>query len=631
MGIDPRIYTMPKHEIRSLLLGSQKPYSPSAAEKDTYEKLSILLKRYPIGRRRICLIQPPGIYPDFVRRKVAENKRYTIYYPYGLLSLSAAVTLFHNQWEVIIKDLFLELLKRAAEGGKTDFDTLLQTLPEDCDVYGVSYMQSTVERQVLEITDYLKSKNKFVIAGGVQCTNADYTNLLKSNTVDVCFRRESEAQIVRFLSFWEEVDRGSSGPSEHSSGMVNLEFKNGEDILSFDDVFEPIVSLDIREEYKKIDIDGYNSYGSAGMWSRIAGRSRTFANIMSNRGCRGKCSFCSVSYFMKPGVRSRAAQDILDEILHLYHKYNVRHIEWLDDDLLGNKERSLELFNKLSALNLDLTWSTNHFVLAHSISGELAKAMVESGCVMIGFGVETGNEQRMKSLGKRISKQIVRDAVTILKKNHPQVMVATAWIFGFPNETFGELFDTFNFAKELKVDWCANSVLQPFPGTGMYNELRKLGDERASGQFGKRKSSVYTIGRETVNKGYTFDDIFKEIIDFRTVDLNRIAEKKEIQQFQIYFNVFVNLIGNVNLAPEGNPEKIKRHTDDILKGYPMDAVSWLVNARASKLLGLIENYDESMVNYERERKLSSFWTNFFELYDVENYCNQKSNMYSSGT
>lgn len=626
MGIDPRIYTMPEKEIRCLLFGDRKDYSSGCKDNDKQEKLRALLTTYPIRKRKICLIQPPGIYPDYVRKEVAKNQRYTVYFPYGLLSLSAAVTLFHRRWEVIIKDLFLELVKRVAEDENTDFNSLLNTLPEDCDVYGISYMQSTVERQVLEITSYLKSKGKFVIAGGVQCTNADSTNLLKTGTVDVCFKRESETQMVRFLHFWEEVCGRSPRRSENSTGMVNLEFKSGKEIVSFADVFESIVSLDIREEYKKIDIDAYNNYASAGMWSRIAGRSRKYANIMSNRGCRGKCSFCSVSYFMKPGVRSRSAQDVLDEIIYLYNTFGIRHIEWLDDDLLGNRKRSLELFTRLAALDLDVTWSTNHFVLAHSISEELAKAMVDSGCVMIGFGVETGNEQRMKTLGKRISKKIIREAVDTFRSNHPQVMVATAWIFGFPNETFGELFDSFDFAKELKVDWCSNSMLQPLPGTGMYNELQKMGDERTTGKFGARKSSVYTIGREAVSKGYTFDDIFKEIIDFRIVDQEAIATKSEIQQFQIYFNVFVNLLGNVNLTAEGNPEKIKRHTDDILKGYPMDTAAWLVNARASRLLGLTEHYDNSMRNYEIARNQSTFWTRFFELYAIQDYFNEADNI-----
>ncbi len=621
MNINPPIYTMSKEEIITELFddSKNKPLNDEALFK--YARLGELLKGFPIRKYRICFIQPPQVYPDYIVKDVARNKRYLIYFPYGLLALSAAIRMFNNHWEVIIKDLHLELVKRSCNDDKTDFDSLLATLPDDCDVYGISYMQSTSERQVLKITDYLKSKEKFVIAGGVQCTTGDYFNLLKTNAADICLLRESETQIVKLLNFWEESCKGKSMPSAMSNGIVNLSFNSGGQIISFDNVYESVVSLDVRQEYDKINIDDYNTYGSAGVWARTAGKSRKFANIMSNRGCKGKCTFCSVSIFMKHGVRSRATQDVLDEILYLYHKKGIRHIEWLDDDLLGNKERSLDLYNRLSALNLDLTWSTNHYVHASPITEELALAMVNSGCVMTGFGVETGNEKRLRSLRKAVNKKIIRRAVNIFRKNHPQVTLATTWIFGFPNETFGELFESFNFARELKVDWCTNSVLQPLPGTSIYEELRQLGDERTVDQIGKRNSSVYTIGREVVSKGQTFDDIFKDIIDFRTVDLDAIATKHEIQQFQIYFNVFVNLLGNVNLTSEGNPEKIRRHTADILKGYKMDAVAWFVNAKASKMLGLIERYDDSMKNYEIALKQSVFWNRYFKLYDIPKYFN----------
>jgi radical SAM superfamily enzyme YgiQ (UPF0313 family) len=618
MDIEQPIYSMSSQEIKTKLFGDQKINSLNHDDHFKYLNLSEHLKKFPINKYKICLLNPPQIYPEYIRKDVVKNKFYTTYLPYGLLALSASIGLFNSHWNVIIKDLFLEEIKGTCNNGQVDFDSLLATIPDDCDLYGVSFMFNQTERQVLQITDYLKSKEKFVIAGGVQCT-ADYVHLLETDSIDIVFKKESETQINRVLNLWEESIKSYPVPSEKSKGIVNLSFKSGEKIISFEDTYETIISIDIRDEYEKINLDDYNTYGSAGVFSRTAGRGRKFANIMSNRGCRGRCTFCAVRSFMKHGVRSRATQDVIDEILFLYHNKNVRHIEWLDDDFLGNRKRALELFNKLSELNLDLTWSTTHFVLAISIDEEMAQAMVNSGCVMTGFGVETGNEKRLKKLRKPSNHKIIRNAVSIFRTNHPQVVLTSSVIFGFPNETFKELFDTFNFVRDLKLDWCINSMLQPLFGTEIYDEFLNLERDRTVDKFGKGGGTFFTIGRELVSKGYTFDDVFKDIIDFRKVDLNVAASKIEIQQFQIYFNVFVNLLGNVNLTPQGNPEKIRRHTDDILKAYPMDAVAWLVNAKASKMLGLTKQYDNSMKNHEIALKDSSFWTSFFELYDIPNH------------
>ena len=582
-----------------------------------YIYLFEILNKYTINDHKICLIRPHQVYPEHIQKIYAENRFYIIYIPYGLMSLAASISQFLPHWNVEISDLHLQSIKNVCTTSQYNSKMLLEEIPLDYDIYGISYMFPTATPMVLEIADYLKSNNKFVISGGVQATS-EYVELLNTDKFDIIIKRESETQIVRLLDLWEQTYQSKPGFELNFSDLVNTSFKRKTQIISFEDKFENMVSLDIKKVYNKIDLESIHKYGSSGIWNRTVGKYKKYSNIMINRGCRGHCSFCSVSNFMKRGIRTRTPQDVLDEILFLYNEKGVRHIEWLDDDLLGSRKNSLELFNRLAAKNIDLSWSTTHFVLALSIDREMALAMSNSGCVMTGFGVETGNKKRLAETGKLVTHEHIKNAVSIFQKYHSHIFLVSSFIFGFPNETFSELFETFDLAKTLRLDWCANSILIPFRGSKIFQDFFSY-DNSETSTFCKQGSQVYTVGRDLVSKGKTFDDMFNEVIDFRKVNLSSVASQNELKQFQIYFNVFVNLLGNTNLTSEGNPEKIRCHTQEIVKAYPMDAVSWYVNAISSKQLYLIDAYDHAMKNCEKALKKSSYWRNFFDLYDVFSY------------
>ncbi len=63
--------------------------------------------------------------------------------------------------------------------------------------------------------------------------------------------------------------------------------------------------------------------------------------------------------------------------------------------------------------------------------------------------------------------------------------------------------------------------------------------------------------------------------------------------------------------------KLKRHTDALLRAYPIDPVLWAVNARCSRLLGLEADYEHAMNYYRKALADSTFWSAFFQVYGLE--------------
>ena len=70
---------------------------------------------------------------------------------------------------------------------------------------------------------------------------------------------------------------------------------------------------------------------------------------------------------------------------------------------------------------------------------------------------------------KGITLKNVEDAVRIAKDVNLDVL--TSFILGYPGETEEDMNKTIDFSTKLDSDYSQYSILTPFPGTPIYNEL----------------------------------------------------------------------------------------------------------------------------------------------------------------
>ena len=108
-----------------------------------------------------------------------------------------------------------------------------------------------------------------------------------------------------------------------------------------------------------------------------------------------------------------------------------------------------------------------------TLDEELAKLMKQAGCVRVKLGVESGCERILKLTKKNITKKQIRNAVSIMKKVGIET---TAYLMiGFPTETKNEAEETLAFAGEIDSDYYSLSILAPYPGTEIYDDVIKNG------------------------------------------------------------------------------------------------------------------------------------------------------------
>jgi radical SAM superfamily enzyme YgiQ (UPF0313 family) len=110
----------------------------------------------------------------------------------------------------------------------------------------------------------------------------------------------------------------------------------------------------------------------------------------------------------------------------------------------------------------------NADVLANDI--ELVKLAKDAGCIAWLIGFESINQETLEKMGKKTN--IVTQYEHAIKNlhNNKQIVIG-CFMFGFDTDTKDIFTSTFQMIKHLQIDIADFSVLTPFPGTPVFNNL----------------------------------------------------------------------------------------------------------------------------------------------------------------
>lgn len=416
----------------------------------------------PRGCSRILLVTPPESPEKDFNRDLVLSKRYPCFPPYGPGIL--ARNLEQRGYRSALIDLNFHVLKHVHENPSTfSFQIWKDKLTEKIeqfqpDLIGISVMFTISRPSLADVAAFLKLHYPSlpIIAGGV-CV---------SNDVEVILRAVPQIDIGSFYegdrSFPDLLDVINGKQPESEIRQVAI-LKGGQLVSTKERATPSDQEMDIQPEYYDLPIGDYSQYGSMGAYNFMRGE-RTASTIISNRGCRAMCSFCAVRNFNDISVRGRAVSNVADEIEHLYTSYGVTHFMWLDDDLLYNGKRAIALFNEITRRNLRITWDASNGLIAAALTPEIMQAASESGCIGFNLGLESGNDQILRSIHKPGTTKSYRQARTILDR-YPHVFVKGFMIIGFPHETIAQIRDTVNLGCELQFGWYPLQLLTTLPGT----------------------------------------------------------------------------------------------------------------------------------------------------------------------
>ena len=119
----------------------------------------------------------------------------------------------------------------------------------------------------------------------------------------------------------------------------------------------------------------------------------------SSMGCPFKCSFCAVVPIYNARWRGKSAQLIYNDIKYLKENFGGNAIEFHDNNFFVSEKRTVE-FSKLIKKENMIWWGEGRIDTIDKYSDESLELMRESGCKMIFFGAETGNDEILKKMDK---------------------------------------------------------------------------------------------------------------------------------------------------------------------------------------------------------------------------------------
>ena len=193
--------------------------------------------------------------------------------------------------------------------------------------------------------------------------------------------------------------------------------------------------------------------------------------VSTARGCVFSCTFCHIVYQHDP-YRHRKTEAIVEEIGHAIETYDANYINFWDDLTFYKLSQAEKFVDELLESGHRFSWSaavrTDLFGnprIPYAKRLEVAHKFEQTGCVALGYSLESGNQQILEMMQKRVRADWFAEQVAILRE--AGITSNTSVVFGYPIETRDTIRETFAMCERVGV-YPSVGFLLPLPDTGMY-------------------------------------------------------------------------------------------------------------------------------------------------------------------
>jgi radical SAM superfamily enzyme YgiQ (UPF0313 family) len=414
------------------------------------------------------------------------------------------------------------------------WETIHQYLSENTFKYvGITSMPGPQLKQAIPISKKIRElfPDITIIWGGYFPSNQPKV-VLNSGYVDFIMNGPGERSFPALLDALEN--------NNLFEGIPNLIYKKDEQIIktSKDELYE-------QDELPSLPYEKLNQFYPL---KRYLGKTylgtKTIA-YHSSMGCPFKCSFCAVVPIYNARWKGKSAPLIYKDIKYLKDNFGGNAIEFHDNNFFVSEKRTTAFANLIKPENM-IWWGEGRIDTIDKYSDASLALMRESGCKMIFFGAETGNDEILKKMdkgGTQSAEGIRKFAARMAKFD---IIPEYSFVLGTPGDTpeqvMKQIEQDIAFIKEIKQINPKTEIIiyvySPVPteGSDMYNKVLQSGfhfpstlDDWISPQwenFDLRKNPLTPwLTPEMVNKIKDFETVlngyYPTVSDFRLTGLKR--------------------------------------------------------------------------------------------------------------
>ncbi|MDW7728278.1 MAG: radical SAM protein [Candidatus Methanoperedens sp.] len=369
--------------------------------------------------------------------------------PFGILYIASYLR--SNGYTVDVIDISATKIK------KSDFIKMLED--RNPKIVGLSVVSENYI-SALQFCEAIKEWNSdtITVLGGPHVTFMD-KEACSNKYVDIVVRNEGEITFLELVNYF--IGNRSNGKLNHLNNIKGITFTsdNSEIVRTGKRPF--IENLDILP-FPARDLINLEDYFVRG-------------GIIASRGCPGACIFCAASALAGGRYRMRSVDNILEEIEHIIKIYGFDFIYFMDDTFTVVPKRTEEFCRKKNERGLEFKWYCESRVDVGNY--QLFKTMADGGCYQIQFGVESGSQEVLDAIRKKITLEQVENSVKWAHEaGIPEIICS--FMLGHHAETHESIRKSMNFAEHLYQKYGVYPIFSmntPYPGTYIYKNREKLG------------------------------------------------------------------------------------------------------------------------------------------------------------
>ncbi len=338
--------------------------------------------------------------------------------------------------------------KRIEARNSKEFKKIIEDFKPD--YVGISCKFSSQIYNVYKIADIVKSYNIKTVVGGWHPTLVP-DETLEYHSIDFIVRGEGEK------TFRELIKKNNP------IGILGLSFKqNGKIIHNLDRELIDFKKTLIPTRYyrSKIAKKKYNYFALP------------VDCIETSRGCPYSCNFCCIHHFFRKKYRQRTIKSIIKELKSKEIKNRASLIFIVDDNFMVNKKFVMEFCDAIIKNRINKYFMTQARVDMIVKYPEVFKKMADAGFIHLFLGFESFSNRTLEKLNKQIKFAEIQSALKIL--HAIGYFVQGNIILGANIEDKKEdLESSIKIAKSLDIDLPTFSLLTPFPGTKVMEQVLK--------------------------------------------------------------------------------------------------------------------------------------------------------------
>jgi len=192
-----------------------------------------------------------------------------------------------------------------------------------------------------------------------------------------------------------------------------------------------------------------------------------FNTLQATRGCPFDCDYCAVTGVFGREFRMRPVPEVIEEVRGFDHT----DFFFVDDNICGNPSYAKELFRAL--VPLKRSWGSQTSI-TFARDDELLRLYAKSGGKYAFIGFESISPETLAGINKKWNKADTYGEA--IKKIHDAgINILGSFIFGLDEDDMTVFGRTLDFIMEHRIDAAQFHILTPFPGTRLYNKMKRDG------------------------------------------------------------------------------------------------------------------------------------------------------------